>query len=212
MHCMGQVVDQHLISVSKALPFQYASSGCDTTSSFFNVGKWFDYWLSCPEKHALTAVFVELSDCPQNITSYHLDTLENYVKKLYYPTTDNSASINAERMQHFSRLANSNLRSIPFSRLGLIEHTKRTCFQAGWCWVECRENVILPDVEEWGRQKNTQNSLIPRWKLSDDPLIEIDDVIFRCTCQKSRCKNCKCVRAGQKCLPFCRCQRNCDNQ
>jgi hypothetical protein len=45
-------------------------------------------------------------------------------------------------------LANSNLRSIPFSRLCLIEHTKRTCFQAGWSWVECRENAILPVVEE----------------------------------------------------------------
>ena len=118
--------------------------------------------VKCPEKDPLTSVFVELSECPQNITSYHLDTLENYVKKLYYPTTDNSVSINTEIMQHFSRLANSNLRSIPFSRLGLIEHTKRTCFQAGWCWVECRENVILPYVKEWGHPKNTQNSLIPR--------------------------------------------------
>ena len=52
--------------IFKALPFQYAFSGCDTTSSFFNMGKckWFDYWMCCPEKSTLTSVFIELSNRP----------------------------------------------------------------------------------------------------------------------------------------------------
>ena len=131
---------------------------------------------------------------------------------MYYRTKNNLESIDLERMRHFPRLPNPKLRNIPFSRLGLIEHTKRTCFQAGWVWVECKGNVTLPDVKQWGRQKGTEQSLIPTWQLSDQNLIDINDVIFTCTCQISRCKNCKCVRMGVTCLPFCRCQRNCDNQ
>ena len=115
-------------------------------------------------------------------------------------------------MNHFSRLPSCNLRSIPFSRLGLTEHTKRTCFQAGWCWVECRGNVIMPDVEQWGRHRGVQQLLMPTWQKSNENLVDIDDVIFTCTCQKSRCGNCKCKRAGENCLPFCRCLRNCNNQ
>ena len=198
--------------VSKALPFQYAFTGCDTTSSFFHIGKckWFDYWINCPEKDTLTSVFLELSNCPTVITTYHLDILENYVKQLYYNSKENLQSIDLERMYHFSRLPNCNLRNLPFSRLGLVEHTKRTCFQAGWAWVECRENVHLPNVQEWGRHKK-EESLVPTWQLPEQPVIDITSVIFTCTCQKSRCKNCKCVRIGVSCLPFCRCQRNCDN-
>ena len=51
---------------SKALPFQ-AFTGCDTSSSFFHIGKckWFDYWINCPEKDTVTSVFLELSNCPQ---------------------------------------------------------------------------------------------------------------------------------------------------
>ena len=53
--------------VSKTLPFQYACTGCDTTSSFFHIGKckWFDYWINSPEQDTFTAVFLELSNCPQ---------------------------------------------------------------------------------------------------------------------------------------------------
>ena len=101
-------------------------------------------------------------------------------------------------MNDFSRLPSCNLRSIPFSRLGLTEHTKRTCFQAGWCWVECRENVIMPDVEQWGCHRGVQQLLLPTWQKSNENLVDIDDV--------------KCKRAGENCLPFCRYLRNCNNQ
>ena len=155
-------------------------------------------------------MFLELSNCPTVVITYHLDILENYVKQLYYNSKENLQSIDRERMYHFSRLPNCNLRNLPFSRLCLVEHTKRTCFQAGWAWVECRENVDLPNVQEWGCHKK-EESLVPTWQLPEQPVIDIASLIFTCTCQKSRCKNCKCVRMGVSCLPFCRCQRNCDN-
>ena len=203
-----------LESVCRALPFQYGFTGCDTTSSFFNIGKckWFDYWVNCPEKEQLSSTFIELSSQPLEITPSQLNVLENYILKLYYPSKRNLQSLNIERMNHFSSLPSHNLRLIPFSRLGLVEHTKRTCLQVGFCWAEARVNVTIPDPKKWGLKEGTDVALIPSWEIRNGEYLTVDDITFTCGCTVSPCKNCKCVRAGEKCLPFCKCQRNCDNQ
>lgn len=204
----------NLVSKYANLPFQYAFSGCDSTSSFFSIGKckWFDHWMNCSDKDQLTLTFIELSNKPEGITSNQLDILETYVKKVYYPSKKHLNSIDIERMNHFLCLPSHDLRSIPFSRLGLIEHTKRSCFQAGWCWVECRENVHLPDVDKWGRKKNAQGKLIPTWQVTEEPILSVENVVFTCTCVTSRCANCKCARKQEECLEYCKCQRNCEGR
>ena len=139
-----------------------------------------------------------------------MDILENYVKQLYYPSKKQFLSINIERMNHFSSLPSHELKLIPLSRVGRIEHTKRVCFQAGWIWVESSENVSLPNAENWGRQRGPNNKLIPRWQIVNEHIPTVDDIIFVCTCIKSLCQNCKCSRKKANCLHFCKCQTNCE--
>ena len=199
--------------VCQALPFQYAFSGCDTTSSFYSIGKcnWFDYWIKCEEKEELTETFLDLSNKPEEVTEQQIDVLEHYVKKLYYPSKKSFEGINLERMNRFHSLPTHDLRLIPVSRLGLIEHCKRVCFQAGWSWVECRENVVLPNAEAWGRVRTSYQKLIPRWQTLEEcnDHQRVENVIFVCTCVRSMCKNCKCTRRKVQCLPFCKYQRKC---
>ena len=209
----NEIVKEYGDEICKALPFTYAFSGCDTTSSFHNLGqcKWFNAWLNCPEKEEIIPVFLQLSNRSKAVTTYQLDIIEKYVKLVYYPSKDKYASINVERMNYFYNLPDCSLKNIPPSRLGLLEHVKRVCYQVGYCWVECKENVVLPDVEQWGRIRDPQQSIVPAWQKPEDPIIHVDDVIFTCTCRKSRCTDCKCKRNGVSCLQYCRCQRNCDN-
>ena len=210
---ISEIATQYGDEFSTALPFMYGFSGCDTVSSFFGMGKckWFDNWIESQKKDVLTSVFQQLGDTPTELTSQHLEILEKFVMNVYYPTKSSVKDLDVERMNHFSRLPNSDLRSIPPSRLGLLEHIKRTCFQAGWLWAECRDNVMLPKPDDWGWHKDEHGSYIPTWQVTHQPLMKIDDVTFTYTCQKSRCKNCKCTRTQVRCLPFCRCQMDCDN-
>ena len=55
---------------NKALTFQYVFTGCDTTSSFYSVGKcrWFDFWLKSSGKDVLTSVFLD-GDAMEGYTS-----------------------------------------------------------------------------------------------------------------------------------------------
>ena len=98
----------------------------------------------------LIKVFQELSNQPENVTSEQIDILEIFVQRIYYPKKLNLEGLNKERLRHFKRQADTNLRIIPLSKLGLIEHTKRACLQGGWLWRECLHNVLLPDPTLWG--------------------------------------------------------------
>ena len=128
----------------KGLPFLYSSTGCDTVTSFLNIGKctFWDSLLLQENLEDLLETFQELSN---NITFHQIDVLELFIERVYYPKNMKSKGINKGRLADFKRLADINLRAIPFSRLGLIEHTKRACLQGGRLWNECLHNVSSPD-------------------------------------------------------------------
>ena len=122
----------------------YAFTGCDSTSSIFNKGKckcW-DVWLGDKRSSGTTSVFISLSNAP--VLDCHFEVLEYFVKRLY-STNELSASLTEERLSNFERSGDNDLRKIPMSRPGLVEHTKRSCYQAGYLWRECIGNVTLPD-------------------------------------------------------------------
>ena len=54
-----------------------------------------------------------------------------------------------KKMDAFNATPDSNLRSIPFSKKGLKEHTKRACLQSGWLWKEGEKSVASQDPLEW---------------------------------------------------------------
>ena len=65
-------------------------------------------------------------------------------------------------MNHFKRLADSNLQSIPPSRGGLIEHINRACLQGGWLWREAVSNMENQDPEDWGWLLQ-DGKFFPKW-------------------------------------------------
>ena len=84
------------------------------------------------EKDDITNLFKELCNEPLHIADNHLNILENFVLSLPYPKRSSFKSIRHERTDVFNATPNLNLRSIPFSRKGLNEHTKRACLQSDW--------------------------------------------------------------------------------
>ena len=120
-----------------------------------------------PNIPQLLEVFAELSNQPMAVTSEHVDILEKFLVKVYYPKKVNMNSLTDEKAAHFKRQASVNIRQLLLSRPGLIEHIKRACIQGGWLWSECIANVQIPDVTEWGWQHGNENEYVPRWQTVD---------------------------------------------
>ena len=118
--------------------------------------------------------------------------------------------MNKERLLHFKRQAITNLRAIPPSKNGLIEHVKRACLQGGWLWKECVENVVIPNPTDWGWKK-LDEQLVPVWQNSENCL-KVEKLVETCTCKTGKCKNCKCRKNNVECLLFCDCERNCHSR
>ena len=124
-----------------------------------NIMKW-NVWMKYNEKDDITNLFKELCNEPLHITDNHLNILENFVLSLPYPKRSSFKSIRHERTDVFNATPNLNLRSIPFSRKGLNEHTKRACLQSDWLWKEGDKSV---DPLEWGwKIKNVR--FVPKWQ------------------------------------------------
>ena len=196
--------------VCNGLPFFYAFTGCDTVSSFYGQSKtkFWDTWLKSESKREYTKVFQELSDQPTTVSSDQLDSIEKFVVEVYYPDKK-TAKLDLERKEHFTRLADPNLRNIPVSR-GLLEHTRRSCLQAGWLWREGKSNVAAQDPTNWGWTKS-DGKFVPKWHTLDEDT-DVLKVIQVCNCKKALCKKCKCTTNSMACLPFCACQQKCPNK
>ena len=191
----------------------YAFTGCNTVSSIFGISKC-TLWDSLLLQENLTElldIFQELSNQPESVTTRQIDVLEIFVQRVYYPKNLHPKGINKERLAHFNRQAVTNLRTIPFSRLGLTEHIKRSCIQGGWLWQECIHNVLVPDITLWGWQRSSDGGYLPSWQQLEDSIIQVADVIQTCSCRRSGCKSCRCIKNGVTCLPFCGCERTCKN-
>ena len=204
-------------SVCKGLPFFYAFTGCDTVSSMYHCSKtnFWDELFKQPNIPQLLSVFAELSTQPIEVTSEQVDILEIFLVRVYYPKKVNTGSLSDERAAHFKRLASVNIRQLPLSRPGLIEHTKRACIQGGWLWGECVANMQIPPVTEWGWQRagtghGNEQGYVPQWQTVDESF-NIDHITKTCTCRKATCKSCKCAKSGLACLPFCGCEKSCEN-
>ena len=133
--------------VCNELPFFYAFTGCHTISSFFGHSKtkFWDTWLKSESKKEYTRVFQELSDQPTTASSDQLDSIGKFFVMVYHPDKK-TANLDLERKEHFTTLADPDLRNFPVSRRGLLEHTRQACLQAGWLWGEGKFNVAAQDA------------------------------------------------------------------
>ena len=157
----------------------------------------------------ITTTFIALDgNMPHLVEEHHIDILEYYVKRLYSPKSKElRLTLAAERLAKFVGKADNVLRKLPMSRPGLIEHTKRACYQSGFLWRECMDNVNLPDPTRWGWTM-AGNILVLKWQNME--ALDVMHLISSCTCKSNSCKSCKCSRNKWECLLFCSCNRSCD--
>ena len=195
--------------ICKALPFFYSFSGSDCVSSFFNQGKckMWDRWQEFAYRNELTQTFIELSNTPEFVSPDHLALIEKYILFVYYNKKGLSDDIDNQRMIDFEHSIHNNLRLIPPSKVGLIEHTKRASSEAGWIAYQCKQNVSLPDPKEWGWIL-LNGKYIPKWQDISNP-IDAYFVTQTCSCSTSKCLTCHCSKQNLGCLKFCKCQRKC---
>ena len=139
------------VTFCSALPFFFAFTGCDTVSSFFNVGKckFYDALSTFSKIDSLTEVFTTLSQEPASLYEQQIDTIETYLTHVYFPKTYQSYGLNEIRRMEFESKPHDNLRVLPPSRNGLIQHIKRSCYQAGWVWVLSHKEITLPDPRKF---------------------------------------------------------------
>ena len=68
------------------LTFFHAFTGCDTTTSFYDLPKrkWFELWMSCPMRDDITTVFQQLSWQPKRFSiDYGNVILKRFVSYAY---------------------------------------------------------------------------------------------------------------------------------
>ena len=163
-----------------------------------------DRWLSYHSRPKVTQVFCQLSNIPEYISGAHLDALEKFILFVYNPNFCESSGINYYRIREFECSTHNNLRLLPPSKIGLLEHVKRACYQGGWIWRHCITNTVLPDPEQWG-WRLIDGQYIPLWQTLAE---QVDSEVIT-SCKTVKYQQCSCARKGVNCIPFCKCQRKC---
>ena len=143
----------------------------------------------------MTNVFIELSQRPTNITVEQTSCLEKYLLSIYYPHMTVISDLDFQRMQDFEHSVHSNLRLLPASKAGYIEHIKRAAFETGWVAYECKENVDLPSPELWGWKLTENRAFLPKWQEVENPIDPERLVTVTCSCIKTKCSSCQCSSA-----------------
>ena len=83
IHSMHQRLGEE---ICLGILFFHAFTGCDSTSSFFEMTKkkWFERWLSCPMSDKVTTAFQQLSWLPSEETIMrNLDTIKEFISFVY---------------------------------------------------------------------------------------------------------------------------------
>ena len=105
-----------------------------------------------------------------------------------------------------------NIGAIPSSHDALLQHTKRSVYQAGYCWSNSLvPSIRLPCPSEWGWVKGSKELWEPLW-LTIPQALQSCQQLLKCGCKSERgCTGrCKCVRAKLPCTALCNCGGICN--
>ena len=127
-----------------------------------------------------------------------------FVQRVYFPNQRLKDTLDLQRMSHFIKTSDINLRQLVISKCGLLQHIKRSCIQAGWIWNFCESNIEIPNSKDRGwKQRN--GMFVPVWQEND--VFDIASILKTCSCKKGACNNCSCQKSKMKCLRYCKCER-----
>ena len=195
---------------SRALLFFHAFTGCDQVSSFANRGKK-TAWETWSNFDDITPVFEALSNCPNSdLVTAKMPQIERFVILMYDKTNEN-VKVNDARKDLFTKKRRV-IDNIPPTENALIQHTKRSVYQAGYCWgqslVPSPQNLI---PGEWGWRKNQSQMWVPYWTNLQQASACCSELI-KCGCKvENGCRGrCKCIKAHMLCTALCKCGGECD--
>ena len=198
-------------SVSRALPFFHALSGCDTTSQLLGCGKktaWAT-WNSMPE---MTDVFLSITDRPEafTITSDKMRSLERFCI-LMYSKTCSAATLDDARLQLFSD-GSRTLENLPPTTAAYYQHVRRSILQACFIWKQSLVSYqAVPNYSDWGWNYDEQKQTwVPHWTDLPDASAACS-LLMKCGCQKACRGNFKCFKAHIHCSSMCLCKGGCTN-
>ena len=185
---------------ARALPMFHAYTGCDTVSSFGNVGKK-TAWDTWKMFGGVTETCLALSKGPHTLDEDHTAILERFTI-LLYDRTNTLSNIDEARKRLFTKKGRT-MYTIPPTRGALHQHTKRAVYQGGHCWGKSLEVApVLPSPSNWGW--TNPSHWTPLWTTLPEASIASRQLL-RCGCKKNCKGNCKCVKAALQCTALCQC-------
>ena len=189
-----------------------AFTGCDQVSAFLNKGKRTAWNVLQCAPGAIDA-FKRLSSIPSEDTIVDcMPVLERFVVLLYDRSSE-CETTNEARLDLFTTKSRS-LDNIPPTSAALIQHTRRTVYQAGFCWGQSlTPSPVLPSPADFGWVK--EDSQTPHWEpfwSTRLPASKACLELLKCGCKRDKgCRGrCKCVKANLPCTALCSCSGMCE--
>ena len=151
----------------------------------------------------MSPVFKKLSQYPPVVERADLSILEKFVVVMYDKHSA-TYSVDEARLNLFARKQRS-YDAIPPTRASLVQHVKRSAFQAACIWGQatvCKMHEVNPG--NWGWEKNGEVWQVLWTTLQ--PIAQSCEQLTKCGC-KTDCKSlCKCYRFSLKCTQLCACK------
>jgi hypothetical protein len=197
----------------KMLPAVHAITGCDSTSSFFKVGK----------KSVLKIIMERGADHFQELVMFSktgeehdIEAARKLTASLYDPKgryTSYHSSLNALR----TKIATSKevvLSQLPPSEASFKQHVKRAAWQTG-IWLS--SHIAKPDfgsAEGHGWHKDENHILTPVYFEGPTSSELLKGLVCSCAGKKMCKKTCGCTKGNLSCCELCPCRadgENCHN-
>ena len=134
---------------------------------------------------SVTGAFMELAATPINVSEECISHLERFVV-LLYDRSSTKVHVNDARKQLFVQKGRV-FDAIPPTKASLLAHTKRTAYQAGYCWSRMlAPSLLLPSPSQWGWIQK-EGRWQPFWTPPSEAIRSCRELL-RCGCQKSNCR------------------------
>lgn len=197
---------------SDILPFFNAFTGCNTTSTFYGIGKitaW-NAWMNFPIVNSAMLQLVQ--DGSSDLSDESMSVLEKFTI-LMYDSGSKMSKLHECRRDLFTRKEKARtIDRIPPTRDALEQHVKRSLLQSN-IWTQCfRVNIRKLEPSDWGWIKHDKsNKYVPVWTTI--PVVaEHCKELISCKCSKKCNGHCKCVKNRLPCTLLCGCDGKCDSK
>ena len=129
---------------------------------------------------------------------------------LMYDRTSSSKDVNDPRMQLFTR-SSRKLDAIPPTQDSLLQHVKRTSYQAGHIWGHAlKPSPTIPSPQDWGWVLD-DGHWRPLWTTLPKITKSCQEMI-KCGCKTGCRGGCSCRKVNLHCTALCKCRDECENR